>query len=538
MANASTNSGKSGTAAPRVKQKRMTGGSSRLGMWLGSIWRQRWLSLTSAWILCAVGWAAVALWPSHYMSSAVVYADLHRLIDQETLAKSEAGNGSSEQDPVALLRGLLLNEESLSEVRNALILDDLSASSLGNDIMIGSTAPTLFVASYHHKDPGTAHQVLERLFQGLSERSSEAASEEAVGLQQQVAKLQDQVQKAEENLAKFQQANASLVEDAAGQTAEIPELEQEVADLRQKIDNAVIERDDIAGQLAQLPLEQQQVSEASAEGGLSESQAEELAGLEAKLAELRERYADSHPYVSAVVKAIETLTAEADTAQQAGAESREAEFNEQLDALKRQHEEKIAELAAFNNELANKQREIDHLSALTDSTTSVEAEQSRLEQAIDDLEASLVNLVARGGALERQTDNETGQEDGNVGQTSFRLINGPNLPDKPTGPARLLCLALVLLGGVTVGGGIAVLRNRSKGVFESAWQLKQRFDVGVLGTVSEVLSPAEQKRLGHSRLVFGLCCAGLLCLFSGLAVAELMNVLTPWGDRLRTELLG
>ncbi len=538
MAKSSTENGNAGIAAPRMKQKRMIGGSSRLGMWLGSIWRQRWLSLTSAWMLCAAGWAAVALWPSHYMSSAVVYADLHRLIDQETLADSQAAENSSEQAPVALLKGLLLSEESLSNIRNALTLDELSASNLRSDIMIGSTAPTLFVASYHHKDPGIAHQVLERLFLGLSERTSEAASEETVGLQQQVADLQGQVQKAEENLAKFQQANAGLADDAAGQTAEIPELEQEVADLRQKIANAVLERDEVAGQLAELPREQQASEEASAEGGLSENQAEELVELETKLDELRERYADSHPYVSAVIKAIETLTAQAGADQQAEAESTESDFGEQLAGLKRQHEQKIAALAELNNELANKQREIDHLSALTDGTTSVEAEQSRLEQAIDDLEASLVNLVARGGALERQEDNQTGQENGNAEQTSFRLINGPNLPDKPTGPPRLLWLVLVLLGGVAMGGGIAVLRNRSKGVFESAWQLKQRFDVGVLGTVSEVLSPAEQKQLGHSRLVFGFCCAGLLCLFSGLAIAELLNVLTPWGDRLRTELLG
>jgi hypothetical protein len=129
------------------------------------------------------------------------------------------------------------------------------------------------------------------------------------------------------------------------------------------------------------------------------------------------------------------------------------------------------------------------------------------------------------------------KQESHVEQASFRLIKEPNLPAKPTGPSRLVCLALVLLGGLGIGGVVAVLRNHAKGVFENAWQLKQRFDVGVLGTISEVLTPAERKRIGYSRLAFGLGSLALVGVFSGLALAELNNLLAPWGDLVRGQLL-
>ena len=268
--------------------------------------------------------------------------------------------------------------------------------------------------------------------------------------------------------------------------------------------------------------------------------------MEEKLAELRERYADSHPYVSTVLEAIDTIKSgegaggpSAPVSEESGPESVDnSQLDERLIDLQRLHQEKLAKVSQLNNEAANKQREIDRLSALTDTTSSAEAERSRLTTDKNDLEVALADLVSRRDKAQQPSGGQQDQQDAGAEQSSFRLINGPNLPEKPTGISRLMCLVLVLFGGLAISGTAAVVRNRSKGVFESAWQLKQRFDVGVLGTISEVLTPAERKRLGRSRLVFGVGCFVLMAVFSGLAIAEFMNLLTPWGDRLRTQLLG
>ncbi|MGI9450966.1 MAG: hypothetical protein ACR2QH_10090, partial [Geminicoccaceae bacterium] len=408
----------------------------------------------------------------------------------------------------------------------------------------------LFVASYDHNDPTVAHTVLEKLFTNFSDQLSRTKSEETAELEKEIAELEQQLGVADANLSEFEQANAELFDEAASETADIAVLEEERQDLQQRIDTAIIERDEVAQELAQLPVSQQASDDAADDPApaatLTESQKNELLLLEEKLAELRDRYADSHPYVSTVLEAIDTIKSgegaggpPAPVVDDGNSESNDSsEPNEQLIDLQRLHQEKLAKVSELNNESANKQREIDRLSALTDTTTSAEVERSRLTTEKNDLEVALAGLVSRRDETQQPSGGQQDQQDASAEQSSFRLINGPNLPEKPTGLSRLMCLALVLVGGLAIGGIAAVVRNRSKGVFESAWQLKQRFDVGVLGTISEVLTPTERRRLGRSRLVFGLGCFGLMVVFSGLAIAELLNLLTPWGDRLRTQLLG
>ena len=526
-------------AAPSKARRRDKGGSSRIATWLRSIWRHRWLSLATAWAFCFVGWTAVALWPNNYLSSAVIYADVDRLIEQEALPRELQSEGSSDQEPAALLKSTLLDPAMLDEVVAAVQLDDQSARSLDEDIMIRATVPSVFVTAYDHENPDTAHQVLAALLASFKTQIGKTASEQADNLEQEIEDFEAQLANAETQLEKFKRANADVFAETADPAGDIEELRSEVVNLRKNIARAIIERDQIAQELAELPRTAQTQSDNAVDDVIGDGQVDELAALQEKLGQLRERYADTHPYVLAVVEAIEAVEAQDDVVPQNGTDATDNDdLATELAALKRQHAEKIASLADLNNELASKQREIDGLSTLTETTSSVEAEYAKFEAKRDDLKTALAEVVARRDNLRQKADEQVRQDETDVEQASFRLINEPNLPNKPTGPSRLLCLALVFLGGIGIGGGSAVFLNHYRGVFESAWQLKQRFDVGVLGTVSEVLSPAERKQLGYSRLVFGLGSLGLVSIFGGLAMAEFLNLLTPWGDRLRTQLLG
>jgi len=525
-------------AAARSMLKRSTGQAGRFSTWMRSIWRQRWLSLLCAWAVCMAGWLAIALWPSHYMSSAVVYADLHRLIAETSETGHETSDDLSDQGPVDLLKTVLLSDQNLADVRESAKLDDHDAETLATDVTLRATAPTLFVASYDHNDPTVAHSVLEKLFSNLNDQLEQTASEDTALSDQEIADLEKRFENATTNLLDFEQTNADLFGEVATGIDDIDAFEQELSELQEQIEDAIIERDEVAQQLAQIPVGQQAPNDPVPINVVTESQEAELELLETKLGELRERYADTHPYVSTVVKSIDAIKAGKDVDEQSTTENQDEIDESQLNNLQQRHEEKIAKVSQLNNDLANKQREIDRLSALTETVSSAEAERSILTEEKKDLETELADLVSRRKQAEQLSGAQNVQQDANKEQSSFRLINAPNLPEKPTGLSRLMCLALVLLGGIFIGGFVAVVRNQSKGVFESAWQLKQRFDVGVLGTISEVLTPAEQKKLGYSRLVFGLGCIGLVTVFSGLAIAEFLNLLTPWGDSLRTQLLG
>ncbi len=508
---------------------RSSGLTDRMTSWWQSIWRRRWLSITTAWLICVAGWSVITLWPTSYIASAVIYADLAELADGEEEAKS-AG-----QAPASMLKSMLLSEEGLADIRNDILLDPANGVSLQEDIMLRSTVPPVFVLAYEHKSPDAAQRVLEALIAGFRDRldqASAASVETAKALEEQISDHERRIDVVDTDLAAFKRTNADYLQSTGSREAELALLEEELSSLNDQLEATTVDRDTIAADLAEAREQETDVSEVDAPRSLEDLQSERST-LAAELAKLQDRYAESHPYVIAVVDTIETLDAEVLALTQALEDGTADDEGPPLsrEELEQRHGELIVEVSALNSRLEDKRREIEELQALTRTTTSVEAEVSEREAEKDKLETALSDLQQSRGELE-------GDLGGEATQKAFRLIKQPELPTDPVGPSRLMALAAVLIGGTGLGAAAAVFCNRLKGVFESAWQLKKRFDVGVLGTISEVMTPSERKQLGYSRLTFGLACLALLGAFSGLAIAEWTDSLAPLGEQLRTQILG
>ncbi len=507
---------------------RSGGLTDRAQAWWQSVWRRRWLSVITAWLICVAGWSVITLLPTSFVASAVIYADLAEL------AGDEAAVNPSEETPAAMLKSLLLSDAGLDDVRNNVGLDPVGDRSLRDDIMLRSTVPPVFVLAYKHKDPDTAKHVLETLIASYRERldqASTASLETAEALSEQISDHERRLQAAQTALADFERVNADYLEDTGSRQAELAFLEEELASLEGQVKATIVDRDKVAGKLAKARDADADPAEVEAPRSLDEILLERKA-LEAELAKLQERYADTHPYVVAVFDAIKSLDAETLALKELaddGGPSDETPIDRE--ELEQRHGELIAEVSGLNSRLGDKRREIERLQALTRTATSVEADLAELEAEKQELETALSDL-------QQSRDGLQGDRGGKAAQEAFRLIKQPELPTDPVGPSRLMALAAVLLGGMGLGAAVAVFCNRMKGVFESAWQLKKRFDVGVLGTISEVMTPVERKRLGYSRLTFGLACLALLGAFGGLVIAEMTDRLAPLGDQLRMQILG
>lgn len=510
---------------PVVAPQRMGGLGDRLATLWRSVWRRRWLSVMTAWLICLLGWAAITLWPTSFMASAVIYADLPAMVSPDAVAEPK------EQAPVALLKSLLLSEEGLTDLRSQVTLDPAKSKTLDQDIVLRSTAPPLFVVTYSHARPEIATQVLEALIQGFrSRRDQEATESQEAGdkLNEQIDDYKVLIQAANADLDAFRRRNVDYINDAGGKAAELAVLEEEVASLQGQISDITATRDEIAAELVKV---RNGPAEAAPESS-AEAIETQRKTLEEELAKLRERYADTHPYVTAVFDAIEALESKTESAPSPSDEK--VVFDGvpiDREELEQRHGELIVEVATLKTRLQGKRSEIELLQTLTRTTSSVEAELARLVADKEALEAGLANVERRREGLKEK-------QRGKAEQEAFRLIRQPELPSDPAGPSRLMALGMVLLGGMGISAAVAVICNRLTGVFESAWQLKKRFDVGVLGTIVEVMTPAERRRLAYSRLGVGLAYLALLGVFSGLAVAEFNDRLTPLGDLLRSQILG
>lgn len=491
----------------------------RLLTWRQAIWRRRWLSLATAWVVCLGGWAVIALWPTHYNASAVLYANLSALAERNIEADAP-GLG-----PVAQLKTMLLADDTLDRIREAVPLDPEKSQSLRSDIFLRATVPPLFAIAYEHQDPEVAQKVLDMVVAGFEARVDQTSSgvgEDAATLDREIADQERLLQAADAGLAAFRSSNVDHLGGSDGRASELALLKEEVQQLEARIAATIADRDAMAEQLAQAPTAPETRATRTPETIAAERRA-----LQAELLKLQERYADTHPYVVAVFDAIAALDVETETLTTAAGDAGEID----REALQQRHSELITEVSELNSRLENERREIELLQALTGTTSSVEAELAELEMNRAALQNELVEL-------QRSRDELGDGTRGDAEQDAFRLIKQPELPTDPVGPSRLMALAAVLLGGSGLGAIAAVICNRYKGVFESAWQLGQRFDVGVLGTISEVLTPAERKRLSYSRLAFGLACVALVGTFSGLAIAEVTDQLAPLGDQLRIRFLG
>ncbi|MGI9510955.1 MAG: hypothetical protein ACR2QJ_16565 [Geminicoccaceae bacterium] len=495
----------------------------RLQTWERSVWRHRWLSIATAWVICLAGWAVITLWPTNYNASAVIFANLAELADQ---APAAAG---PDQSPVATLKSMLLSDDGLEEIQRKVPLDPEKVASLTDDLFLKSTMPPLFVVAYDHADPDVARQVLETVIGGFHTRLNDAAEanlEAAETLDREIGETSRRLQTSEAGLVVFKRTNAEYLEGATRRTGELALMEREVESLETKVNETAVERDEIALILAK--------AQAPNDGGTGPERTLEVieserSALDDELANLQKRYADTHPYVIAVADAIKALELEAETLAPPAGDGEEAPLDREQ--LEQRHGELIIEVATLNSHLLEKRQEIEVLQALTKTTTSVEAELGELEATKEELEVALA-------ALQLRRDELGAVKGGEATQKAFRLIKQPERPTNPVGPSRLMALAGVLLGGAGLGAIAAMICNRYKGVFESAWQLRRRFDVGVLGTISEVMTPAERQQLGYSRMAFGAACLALVGMFGGLAIAELTDTLAPLGEQLRKQLLG
>ena len=91
----------------------------------------------------------------------------------------------------------------------------------------------------------------------------------------------------------------------------------------------------------------------------------------------------------------------------------------------------------------------------------------------------------------------------------------------PVGPKRLLFLSMVLVAGVAAGGAFAFLLAQMDDSISTMRQLKDLVAWPVLGAVSSVALPFEQRQRRVAAIAFAVICVVLVTVYVGLVSAEM-----------------
>ena len=510
--------------------------------YLRGIWRNRWYAMVCAWLVCVLGWTVVCILPDQYEVSARV------IVDTQTILRPLLRDLTVEVDPdtqIALISRTLLSRPNLEEIARlagldtqakgpneiAQLIDELEKKINLVGMATGRQRENLnlYSISYISDNPKNAKKVVQlalTIFEKKLLGGNRLDTESALRfLDSQVAEYEDRLSEAENRLKEFklrnmgrmpsegQNYNARLQQAAADLSAvrlELTQVENRRNSLQQQINEALQQQIKGDGEVVALPIDQR------------------IQTLEQNLDELLIKFTDQHPDVNILRLTIADLKKQreqerlkyAASLAESGANARSQGVNTVYQQLKVRLAEEEANIASLKVRYDEYMKRYKELQAQISTLPQIEAELVALNRDYEVNRQKFDQLLARRESARLSQEAEITKQ-----ETRFRVVDPPRMPNKPSGPRRLLLMTLVLVAGLGAGVGLAFLLLQLWPTFDSRRSLMESTGIPVLGSVGMILSPPalrRERRLTVAYVSFG---GMLLVVYAGLIVVERVGLL-------------
>ena len=516
---------------------------------LRGTWRFRWVALAVAWSLAIVLWIIVFLVPDTYQASARVFVNTKTTLSEATRGISleddvdnqiqrvrQALIGGPELQKVAeetdLLAGALTvrdKQEVLEKLRKAI---DISGG-----ISRENPSAGVFTITYKNYSRGKSLQVVDRLLNAFVEGAlggKRQGSEQAQQfLASQISDYKRRLSSAEESLAEFKKRNVGLMPGAQGDYFSRLQTEMDgLAKVQQTLNVVVRRRDEIkrqlhgerpfvAGSASSAPLSGSVALTGPGDAGATSDTAAHIRVTQARLDELLLRFTDKHPDVIALrqnlidLQAREQAEIEAARRGDVGAaDSLGLKANPVYQNMQLQYNQAEVDVAALQQDTAERQNKITSLRSMMNTAPEVEAEYAKLTRDYDVTQAEYHALLAR---LDRA---KLGDEAQATGMVRFEVIDPPTAEFKPIAPNRPLLIGASAVLALAVGAGIAYLMHLLRPVFLSSRQLNAITGLPVIGEVS--MTWLEKYHATHRRgtLLYATGTAALVVLATAVVLLQ------------------
>lgn len=476
------------------------------------IWRNRWMAVITAWVVCVMGWAGVVLMPDQFESEARIYVDTNSLL--APLLKGISVD-SDVADKVMIMQRTLLSRPNLEQVMRMNDLDltvegpkevEALINRLAEKIKVETTAANLFSIRYANPNPKSAQAVVQSLLTIFVENNlgkSRVDMESARSfIEKQITDYERQLRAAEERRAVFMAKNGRYL--SSGSFAQ--KLESGVSDRRKatlELQDALTRRDELLRQLASIPprVESDDALQILAgQAGSGNSIGARIAATERTLDSLLLQYTEKHPDVAATQRLLASLKKQQADAPQGSGLGRPNPLYENV---------KIMLIEAETN-IASLQRKVADAQSVEDENRKMMSEAPRVEAEFKDIDRDYTVLKANYDELltRRESARISQAQEAETSTVQYRVIDPPLLPIVAASPNRPLLYALVLVLSIGAGGGIAFLRASLEDSIVSSSQLAD-FGFPVLGRITLVLTAVDELRNRKENWQFGLASGSL-----------------------------
>lgn len=493
--------------------------------YLHGMWRYRWSALFVAWVAAIIGSLYVFSLPNQYSARAVVYIDTTSVM--KPLLKGLAPETDADDELRVMSRVLLSRDNLLSVIRETdmdlevdtpeereLLVEKLAASievKGGGSGKKWEPRSNIYEISYQSTSASRVYQVVSNLLNTMIEDTLNSTRTDTVTAQKfldtQIAEYEERLSVAEQQLAKFKKTNVGYMPDEKGSYY-----------MRLQRAQDAVESTGSALQLAKRRYYELS-KQLSGEQPLLDSDsyqspsATKLRQYQDQLNVLLNQFTEQHPDVQSLRSAIADLRQNIETPNNkagAPASGDNVEFNPIYQQMKVEVNKASVELETLKIQLVEQKKYVEKLKQSIDIIPEVEARLAKLNRDYEVTRERYLDLVERRESA--KLAQSAGQSSSDV---TFRVIEPPIVPTRPSGPNYPLLLAGVMAATLAAGLGWGLLRYLLQPTFIDLRQVRLITGLPLLGSVSLYLSPEHRRKRRLQLASFLSTAVLLLCVFGG-----------------------
>ena len=245
-----------------------------------------------------------------------------------------------------------------------------------------------------------------------------------------------------------------------------------------------------------------------------------IQNMRATLDNLSIRYTDKHPEVRQLSALIEELEAEKASEYQRVREDTSAGFTglsnspvyQGMRSMLAATEANVAELQV---RVAEYDQRVTELESKVNNIPEIEAELKQLDRDYSVVAGQHQELLERREAARLSEDVEQ-----NASDVTFRVIDPPFVPLKPSEPNKTLLNGAVLLIAVAAGVGAGLLVSLIRPVISDARTLVAVTGLPLLGAVTINILPEQKRQERYALATFASLSTGLLLVYIGMSLSQ------------------
>jgi polysaccharide chain length determinant protein (PEP-CTERM system associated) len=493
------------------------------------LWRQKWLAIGVAWLVCMVGWIAVAFMPTKYESSARVYLNADPLLTPLLHGLAADTNPTRHLD---FLQRTLLSRPNLDQLVRMTDLDTSATTAEQRDALYQQLAASvdirpitqnLMTISYRDHDPQVAKNVVQSLLTIFAEKTAGSSRSEMDSAQrfldEEIASYRDQLRAAEKRRADLARQYPDIVADRdpdaptdTGNTgSRLDQARTAVVKAKDDLADATTKRDSLTKQLGSIPsmLTVDRAPQVVVTGGRLNPDAERLQQLRTQLDSLRLKYTDQHPDVIATREAIAETEGEMKHSGSGSGAVGDGSGRGQGQIANAVYDQLKVKLVDAEGNVASAQRHLtaaegdeSRIERISQSVPGVVSQAQDLDRDYSVLKKNYQELVSRRQAAQIADNANTKTEN-----IQFRIVDPPQQPLFPVAPDRPMLLSVVLLFGLGAGLAAPIAMAQLDRSFATITQLRS-LGIPILGSVTRLTLSAAKRR--EAIQLVGVCASAFV----------------------------